>query len=88
MRAGDSRKKLNTTAGFGVKVIKAEFHQLPHAHGTQALNLWAVRGAQTPMNIRLAPSLEYYCMGGLYLLRTLDITTNHSEIQGYHEFGY
>jgi hypothetical protein len=27
-------------------------------------------------------------MGGLYLLRTLDITTNHSEIQGYHEFGY
>jgi hypothetical protein len=29
----------------------------------------------------LAPSLEYYRLGGLYLLRTLGITTNHGEIR-------
>jgi hypothetical protein len=33
------------------------------------------------MNVRLAPSLEYYRLAGLYLLRTLGITTNHGEIR-------
>ena len=52
---------------------------LTQAHGTQGFNLWAVRGARTPMNVGFAPSLEYYRLGGLCLLRTLDITNNHGE---------
>ena len=47
----------------------------------QALNLCAVWGARTPMNVRFAPSLEYYRLGGLYLLRTLDITTNRITVK-------
>ena len=37
------------------------------------------------MNVRFAPSLEYYRLGGLYLLQTLaiGITTNHGEIRVY-----
>jgi hypothetical protein len=53
---------------------------LTQAHGTQGFNLWAVRGARTPMNVGFAPSLEYYRLGGLCLLRTLDITNTPLKI--------
>ena len=58
-----SRLGLSFKWGFGVSLSKFCF--VAQAQGMQALNLCAVWGARTPMNVRFAPSLEYYCLAGL-----------------------